>query len=113
MPLGGPAMPAGKSPISALIRTAAALAMVSAIGACSKPAAQSQDASAADGQARSAAASTGCEPGNGGIALPDGYCASVFADNLGHARHLAVASNGDVYVNTWFTERHKTTPPAG
>jgi len=25
----------------------------------------------------------------------------VFADSLGHPRHLVVAANGDVYVNTW------------
>jgi len=36
-----------------------------------------------------------------GIVLSPGFCASVFADNLGHARHLAVAPNGVVYVNTW------------
>src|ERR1700694_1345098 len=41
-----------------------------------------------------------CE-GDAGIAVPPGFCASIFADNLGHARHLAVAPNGDVYVNTW------------
>jgi glucose/arabinose dehydrogenase len=40
-------------------------------------------------------------PGDAGITLPAGFCASIFADNLGHARHLAVAPNGDVYVNTW------------
>lgn len=45
--------------------------------------------------------SKGCEPGNGGLTLPQGFCASVFADNLGRARHLTVAPNGDVYVNTW------------
>ena len=44
---------------------------------------------------------SGCDEGNGGIKLPSGFCASVFADNLGHARHLAVAPNGTVYVNTW------------
>jgi glucose/arabinose dehydrogenase len=38
---------------------------------------------------------------NGGITLPQGFCATVFADSLGHARHVAVAPNGDVYVNTW------------
>jgi glucose/arabinose dehydrogenase len=43
----------------------------------------------------------GCEQGNGGLTLPPGFCASVFADNLGRARHLTVAPNGDVYVNTW------------
>src|SRR5690349_125719 len=43
----------------------------------------------------------GCDEGDGGLTLPPGFCASVFADNLGRARHLTVASNGDVYVNTW------------
>ena len=47
-----------------------------------------------------AAKSNVCE-GDAGIAVPAGFCASIFADNLGHARHLAVAQNGDVYVNTW------------
>jgi glucose/arabinose dehydrogenase/mono/diheme cytochrome c family protein len=36
-----------------------------------------------------------------GITLPPGFCATVFADNIGHTRHLTVASNGVVYVNTW------------
>src|SRR5688572_12752732 len=43
----------------------------------------------------------GCHPGNGGLTLPDGFCASTFADDLGHPRHVAVAPNGDVFVNTW------------
>ncbi len=42
-----------------------------------------------------------CASDNGGITLPAGFCASVFADNVGHARHLVVAPNGVVYVNTW------------
>jgi glucose/arabinose dehydrogenase len=37
----------------------------------------------------------------GGLTLPPGFRASVFADNLGRARHLTVAPSGDVYVNTW------------
>ena len=37
-------------------------------------------------------------PDNGGITLPAGFSATVFADNLGVARHLVVNSNGDVYV---------------
>jgi glucose/arabinose dehydrogenase/mono/diheme cytochrome c family protein len=36
-----------------------------------------------------------------GLKLPDGFCATVFADKIGHARHLVVAPNGVVYVNTW------------
>jgi glucose/arabinose dehydrogenase len=48
-----------------------------------------------------AAAATGrpaCEPGNGGIQPPEGFCALVVADDVGRARHIAVAPNGDVYV---------------
>ncbi|HKO60146.1 MAG TPA: PQQ-dependent sugar dehydrogenase [Pyrinomonadaceae bacterium] len=43
----------------------------------------------------------GCDQGNAGLTLPPGFCASVFADNLGRARHLTVAPSGDVYVNSW------------
>ena len=39
-----------------------------------------------------------CDRGNGGITLPAGFCASVVADDLGAARHLAVSPNGDLYV---------------
>jgi len=39
-----------------------------------------------------------CDPDNGGIKLPAGFCALVVADNLGPARHMAVAANGDLYV---------------
>jgi glucose/arabinose dehydrogenase len=38
--------------------------------------------------------------GDVGITLPAGFRASVFADNLGRLRFLAVAANGDVYVKT-------------
>jgi glucose/arabinose dehydrogenase len=44
------------------------------------------------------AAGPACDAGNGGITLPAGFCAAVVADNLGPARHIAVAPNGDVYV---------------
>src|ERR1035438_8096052 len=43
-------------------------------------------------------AAPACDPDNGGIALPAGFCAFVAADGLGTARHLVVAANGDVYV---------------
>lgn len=35
---------------------------------------------------------------NGGITLPDGFSASVYADNLGAGRHIAVNANGNVYL---------------
>ena len=57
-----------------------------------------------------------CDEDNGSISLPSGFCATVFADNIGHARHLAVAPNGDVYVNTWVHKDRSgniPTNPAG
>ncbi|MBI1179901.1 MAG: c-type cytochrome [Alphaproteobacteria bacterium] len=48
-----------------------------------------------------AAAAQVCASDNGGITLPPGFCATVFADGLGHVRHLAVARNGVVYANSW------------
>src|SRR2546428_10880077 len=53
------------------------------------------------GQARQSAggATAACDPDNGGITLPAGFCAAVVADNLGPARHLVAAPNGDVFVS--------------
>jgi len=39
-----------------------------------------------------------CTGDNAGLTLPAGICATIFADSVGPARHVAVASNGDVYV---------------
>src|SRR5688500_6183441 len=40
-----------------------------------------------------------CAPDNGGINLPAGFCATVFADSLPAPRHLRVMPNGDVHVS--------------
>ena len=48
--------------------------------------------------AASYGATPACDADNGGITLPAGFCALVAADNLGAARHLAVAPNGDLYI---------------
>ena len=37
-------------------------------------------------------------PDNGGLALPEGFEATVFHDGVGRARHLAVTRDGIVYV---------------
>ena len=50
-------------------------------------------------QAPAKSAPPACEPGNGGITLPQGFCAVVVADGLGAARHLTVAPNGDIFVS--------------
>jgi glucose/arabinose dehydrogenase/mono/diheme cytochrome c family protein len=42
-----------------------------------------------------------CSHDDSGLTLPDGFCATVFADGIGHARHMVVGPSGVVYVNTW------------
>ncbi|HEY8162840.1 MAG TPA: c-type cytochrome [Methylocystis sp.] len=42
-----------------------------------------------------------CPRSDAGITLPPGFCATIFADGVGHARHMAVSADGTVYVNTW------------
>lgn len=55
-----------------------------------------------------------CPGDNGGLSLSPGFCATIFADNIGHARHLTVSPEGVVYVNTWSGQYFGfDTPPAG
>src|SRR6266571_2434827 len=46
------------------------------------------------------AAPPACDPDNGGLKLPQGFCAAVVATDVGRARHLVVAPNGDVFAST-------------
>jgi glucose/arabinose dehydrogenase/mono/diheme cytochrome c family protein len=46
-----------------------------------------------------------------GLRLPPGFCASVFADNLGHVRHMVAAPDGVLYVNTWSGSYYANSPP--
>ncbi len=55
------------------------------------------------------AASTACSSDESGLKLPPGFCATIFADGIGHARHLVVAPHNVVYVNTWSSDYY----PAG
>lgn len=66
------------------------------------------------GAAPAVAASDSCAGDNGGLSLSPGFCATVFADKIGHARHIAVARDGTVYINTWSGRYYKDDkPPAG
>ena len=51
-----------------------------------------------EGVAISTQSSPSCDADNGGLVLPDGFCALVVADGLGSARHLDVTADGDIYV---------------
>lgn len=55
-----------------------------------------------------------CDPDNAGLTLPPGFCALVVADRVGPARHLTVASNGDVIVALRETRQGgQVTSPGG
>ena len=55
---------------------------------------------------------TSCPADDSGLRLPAGFCATIFADGIGHARHLVVAPNGVVYVNTWSGRYYGNDTPA-
>jgi glucose/arabinose dehydrogenase/mono/diheme cytochrome c family protein len=62
----------------------------------------------------SEAKSQACPGDNSGLKLPAGFCATVFADGIGHARHMVVAPSGILYVNTWSGKYYgNDTPHAG
>jgi glucose/arabinose dehydrogenase len=76
-------------------RALALLALLACAGAIAAP----------ENQAREPASQRSACPGDdSGLTLPPGFCATVFADQIGHARHLVVTPNGIVYVNTWSGE---------
>jgi len=86
---------------TAHVASAFVLGMV--LAACrTESRAPASDSAHGTGATASASRTTsGCRSDNGGLTLPAGFCATVFADSIGHARHIVVAANGDVYVNTW------------
>ena len=58
--------------------------------------------------------SQACPNDDSDLKLPPGFCATIFADEIGHARHMVVAPSGVVYVNTWSGEYYgNDTPHAG
>jgi glucose/arabinose dehydrogenase/mono/diheme cytochrome c family protein len=71
-----------------------------------------QPSVAQDARNANAGAGNVCAGDNGGITLSPGFCATVFADNVGHARHMVVAPNGVVYVNTWSGRYYANTENA-
>jgi glucose/arabinose dehydrogenase/mono/diheme cytochrome c family protein len=60
------------------------------------------------------AKSQACPNDDTGLQLPSGFCATVFADSIGHARHMVVAPSGILYANTWSGRYYgNDTPHAG
>jgi glucose/arabinose dehydrogenase/mono/diheme cytochrome c family protein len=88
------------APLSSVVAWLVLLVSLTSLGASqnpSKPAAKSKSSS--------------CPKDNSGLELPYGFCATVFADGIGHARHLVVAPSGVVYVNTWSGDYYDNKPP--
>ena len=54
-----------------------------------------------------------CDPDNGGLVLPDGFCALVVADGLGRARHIDATADGDIYVHTRGARGQSADAPSG
>jgi glucose/arabinose dehydrogenase/mono/diheme cytochrome c family protein len=76
--------------------------------ASSSVAAQDKSSAAAENKSRA------CSNDDSGLTLPAGFCAAIFADGIGHARHMVVAPNGVLYVNTWSGRYYgNDTPHAG
>jgi glucose/arabinose dehydrogenase/cytochrome c5 len=91
-----------KTLLSALVALAA-MYMGSSLGP-----AQTQSNAAAE------AKSQACPNDDSGLKLPAGFCAAVFADEIGHARHMVAGPSGVLYVNTWSGRYYgKDTPHAG
>jgi glucose/arabinose dehydrogenase/mono/diheme cytochrome c family protein len=64
--------------------------------------------------ADAAANASACKGDDSALKLPAGFCATIFADGIGHARHMVVADSGVVYVNTWSGRYYGgDTPHAG
>lgn len=79
--------------LKVILSIAVALAIFSAIGTLAD---RQGSVVAAAGSSASA-----CSNADTGLKLPTGFCATIFADGIGHARQLVVSQNGVVYVNTW------------
>jgi hypothetical protein len=88
------------------------LSVIAMLGALC--ASQSALAQHTHGRRTAQTSSPECPHDDSGLKLPPGFCATVFADGIGHARHMAVATNGVVYVNTWSGRYYgNDTPHAG
>ena len=86
-----------------LVLALAALVVLYAVGSSLSAENHFKSATGAAGEA--------CPNDDSGLKLPAGFCTTIFADGIGHARHMVVAPNGVVYVNTWSGEYYGNDKP--
>ncbi len=108
-----PATAAQASPSAASPGTSAPASSSPAVSAptMSSPLRSAPGGPAAPAAPDPAQSGTSCPDTSAGLILPPGFCATVFADNLGRARHLVVAPSGVLYVNTWSGRYYGNRPP--
>jgi glucose/arabinose dehydrogenase len=100
--------------MTGVLRGSAAMVLAAAVAACGGKGSKTPAATGGSSATAAAAHAAACDANSAGITLPPGFCATIFADSLGHTRQLVVAPNGVVYVNTWSGEYYgNDTPRAG
>lgn len=80
----------GRRHMPALVTTL----LASLLGAC----AGGERDTGGDRASEASNAPAACPGDNAGLTLPSGFCATIFADSVGDARHVTVTPDGDVYV---------------
>ncbi|HEY0777419.1 MAG TPA: PQQ-dependent sugar dehydrogenase [Gemmatirosa sp.] len=79
-------------------RTALALVSLATAAGCGDGQAATVHPAESLAAAAPHATAPACAPDNGGLKLPTGFCATIFADSVGSPRHIAVGPDGTVYV---------------
>jgi glucose/arabinose dehydrogenase len=103
--------PARRSRVAGAASVSAIFLSIITVSACGISDARSQgdsSSAATDNVTTGAPASSACTGNNAGLSLSAGFCATIFADSIGHARHVVVAPNGTVYVNTLSSMYYQT-----
>ena len=90
-----------------------AILLAAAVAACNSGEKRAGDTSGSAAATSDTTVPAKCAGDNAGLTLPAGICATVFADSIGHARHVVVASNGDVYITLEGTQPSPEKQMAG
>lgn len=99
-----------RASLPACLGAAAMLAGCSAGTETSSAATASSTATVSTSAAEVAGDTPACR-NDAGLKLPPGFCGTLFADKIGHARHMVVGPNGVLYVNTWSGRYYPGSPP--
>lgn len=104
----------GLAPGTRISRLLTTLLLTAFLGACAPGEGGNGEAGTGDetgsAEAAPSALASSCAPDDGGITLPEGFCAIVAHEGVGRARHLDVRDDGDVFVAV--QDRRRRNQPA-